>query len=147
MLFFGGFLTGFTTVYNTTMIADSVDYMEHRTGKRNDGVFFSGLNFTAKLTAAITAIITNLIFSAVNYTDTINTLTTEIAEASAKGLDYTLNFASAYPEITSAMLVLITFVPAAGCVLQALPIHKYSLDEEQHAEILKALEEQRANYE
>ena len=145
MLFIAGFLTGFSTVYNTTMIADSVDYMEHKTGKRNDGVFFSGLNFTSKLTAAITAIVTNLIFSVVNYTETINTLTENIANASAQGLDYTLDFATAYPEITSAMLILITFVPAIGCVLQALPIHGYSLDEKQHAKILEELEEIRAN--
>lgn len=145
MLFIAGFLTGFTTVYNTTMIADSVDYMEHKTGRRNDGVFFSGLNFTSKLTAAITAIVTNLIFSLVDYTETINELTINIAEASAKGLDYTLNFASSYPEITSAMLVLITFVPAIGCILQALPIHGYFLDEKKHAKILEELEEIRAN--
>ena len=146
MLFIGGFLTGLTTVYNTTMIADSVDYMEHKVGKRNDGVFFSGLNFTAKLTAAITAVITNLVFSTVNYTDTINTLTENIAEASAMGQDYALDFATAYPEITSAMLVLITIIPAAGCILQALPIHKYSLDEKRHAKILEELEEIRANH-
>ena len=88
LLFVGGFLTGFTTVYNTTMVADSVDYMEHRTGKRNDGVFFSGLNFTAKLTSAITAVVTNLVFSAVNYTETINTLTNEISSASAAGAGF-----------------------------------------------------------
>lgn len=146
MLFIAGFLTGLTTVYNTTMIADSVDYMEHKVGKRNDGVFFSGLNFTAKLTAAITAIVTNLVFSAVNYTDTINTLTENIAAASAAGTDYVLDFASAYPGITSAMLVLITIIPAVGCVLQALPIHKYDLDEKQHAKILEELEEIRANH-
>lgn len=146
MLFIGGFLTGLTTVYNTTMIADSVDYMEHKTGRRNDGVFFSGLNFTAKLTAAITAIVTNLVFSSVNYTDTINTLTQNIAEASAKGMDYTLDFAATYPEITSAMLVLITIIPASGCVLQALPMHRYPLDEAQHAKILEELEEIRAQH-
>ena len=146
MLFIGGFLTGLTTVYNTTMIADSVDYMEHKIGKRNDGVFFSGLNFTSKLTAAITAIVTNLVFSAVNYTDTINTLTENIAAASAAGQDYVLDFASTYPEITSAMLVLITIVPAVGCILQALPIHKYSLDEKQHMIILEELEEMRAEH-
>ena len=145
MLFIAGFLTGFTTVYNTTMIADSVDYMEHKTGKRNDGVFFSGLNFTSKLTAAITAIVTNLIFSLVDYTATINELTENIAAASAQGIDFTLNFASSYPEITSAMLVLITFVPAVGCILQALPIHGYFLDEKKHAKILEELEEIRAN--
>lgn len=144
MLFIGGFLTGFTTVYNTTMIADSVDYMEHKTGKRNDGVFFSGLNFTSKLTAAITAIVTNLIFSAVNYTETISKLTSDIANASAQGLDYSLDFASAYPEITSAMLLLITIVPAVGCVLQALPVHGYSLNEKQHEKILEELEKIRA---
>ena len=146
MLFFSGFLTGFSTVYNTTMIADSVDYMEHKVGKRNDGVFFSGLNFTSKLTAAITAIVTNLVFSAVNYTDTINTLTQNIAAASASGQDYVLDFASTYPEITSAMLILITIIPAVGCILQALPIHKYFLDEKQHAQILEELEEIRANH-
>lgn len=146
MLFIGGFLTGFTTVYNTTMIADSVDYMEHKVGKRNDGVFFSGLNFTSKLTAAITAIITNLVFSAVNYTATIDTLTENIAAATANGQTYALDFATAYPEITSAMLVLITIVPAVGCILQALPIHKYDLDEKKHAKILEELEEIRANH-
>ncbi len=146
MLFISGFLTGFSTVYNTTMIADSVDYMEHKTGKRNDGVFFSGLNFTSKLTAAITAIVTNLVFSAVNYTDTINTLTENIAAASANGQDYVLDFAATYPEITSAMLILITIIPAVGCILQALPIHKYSLEEKEHAKILEELEEIRANH-
>ena len=44
------------------------------------------------------------------------------------------------------MLVLITFVPAIGCVLQALPIHGYSLNEEQHEKILEELEEIRANH-
>ena len=43
------------------------------------------------------------------------------------------------------MLILITFVPAIGCILQALPIHGYSLDEKQHAKILEELEEIRAN--
>ncbi len=146
MLFFGGFLTGFTNVYNTTMIADSVDYMEHKTGKRNDGVFFSGLNFTSKLTAAITAVITNVIFHFVNYTDTINELTDKIAQASAAGKEFTLDFAATYPEITTAMLILITIVPAIGCVLQALPIHGYFLTEEKHAKILEELEGIRASH-
>ena len=143
LMFFCGFLTGFSTVYNTTMIADSVDYMEHKTGKRNDGVFFSGLNFTSKLTSAITAVITNLVFSIVNYTDTINSLTNQISAASAAGRTFTLNFAATYPQITTAMLVLITLIPAAGCILQALPIQGYPLTEKRHAEILAELEEMR----
>jgi Na+/melibiose symporter-like transporter len=147
MLFAGGFLTGFTTVYNTTMVADSVDYMEYKTGKRNDGVFFSGLNFTAKLTAAITAVITNLIFSLVNYTDTINSLTLKISEASARGMEFSLDFAAAYPQITEAMLILITRIPAAGCILQALPIHHYPLTEDKQAEMLEELQKMRVEAE
>ena len=73
-------------------------------------------------------------------------LSENIANASANGPDYTLDFAATYPEITSAMLVLITLIPAAGCILQALTIHKYSLDEKQHAKILQELEEIRAKH-
>lgn len=147
MLFAGGFFTGFTTVYNTTMIADSVDYMEWEKGKRNDGVFFSGMNFISKLTAAITAIIINVAFHIVDYTNTIEGLTTSIAEAAAIGQTFSLDFASAYPRITSAMFILITLIPASGCILQALPMHRYTLTEDVHSKILAELVERRAKTE
>ncbi len=143
MMAIGGFMNGFTTVYNTTMVADSVDYMEWKVGKRSDGVFFSGINFTAKLSTAITAVIVNLIFFSVNYTDTVDKLTAGIAAAQAAGQVYTLNFAAQYPTITSAMLALITLVPAAGCILQALPIHGYKLTEDVHGKIMEDLAERR----
>lgn len=146
MLGICGFLTGFSNVYNTTMIADSVDYMEHKTGKRNDGVFFSGLNFTSKLTGALTAVITNSIFHLVNYTETIGSLTDAIAASAANGQAFNLNFAVQYPKIALAMFVLITLIPAAGCILQAIPIHGYFLDEEKHAKILAELEQSRKEY-
>ena len=143
MLFISGFLTGFSTVYNTTMVADSIDYMEHKTGVRNDGVFFSGLNFVSKLTAAITAIVTNGVLATVNYEDTIKTLGAAIENAANLGQTYTLNFSQSYPDITMALLILITFIPAAGCVLQALPIHGYNLSEAEHEKILDELKEMR----
>lgn len=147
MLAAGGFLSGFTTVYNTTMIADSVDYMEWKKGKRNDGVFFSGMNFIAKLTAAITAVIINVAFHLVDYTNTIDGLTTSIAKAAALGQNFSLDFASAYPRITMAMFILITLIPALGSILQALPIHGYKLTEDVHSKILDELAERRAKSE
>ena len=42
------------------------------------------------------------------------------------------------------MLILITLIPAAGCILQAIPIHGYPLTEEKHAVILAELQEMRA---
>lgn len=147
MLAIGGFMTGFSTVFGTTMIADSVDYMEWKKDKRSDGVFFSGMNFIAKLTAAVTAVIVNVMFHFVNYTETIDALTASIAAAAAKGQTFELNFAQSYPAITSAMFILITLVPAAGCILQALPLHGYGLTEDVHSKILAELEERRANAE
>ena len=56
----------------------------------------------------------------------------------------TLNFAMEYPDITIALTVLISFIPAAGCILQALPLHGYKLDEKMHGKILEELKERRA---
>ena len=125
------------------MVADSIDYMEHKTGVRNDGVFFSGLNFVSKLTAAITAMVTNGVLATVNYEETIKTLGAAIEKAANLGQVFTLNFAQDYPDITTALLILITFIPAAGCVLQALPIHGYNLSEAEHEKILEELKEMR----
>ena len=62
-------------------------------------------------------------------------------------MGFNLDFASAYPEITKAMLILITLIPAAGCILQALPIHRYPLTEEKQAEMLEELQKMRAEAE
>ena len=122
-----GFLTGFTTVYPTTMVADCTDYMEWKTGKRLDGVYFSGLNFQAKLQSAITLAITYVVFAIVNYTPTIEALTEDI-KAGVIAAD-SFVFVESYPRLFVALLVLITIVPAVGSILQALPLHFYKLDE------------------
>ncbi len=132
-----GFLTGFSNVYPTTMIADSIDYMEHKTGKRLDGVFFSGLNFSAKLSSAVMMGINFTVLSIVNYTPQINALSERIK------LGETVNFAAEYPGITLGLLILITLIPAASCVLQALPLHGYILTEDKLNKILSDLESRR----
>lgn len=138
-LFLAGFSNGFPSVYGTTMIEDSVDYMEWKTGARYDGVYLSGLNFSSKLTNAITLGITYAVFWIVNYSVRIE----ELQNAISAGKE-TLNFAMEYPDITIALTVLISFIPAAGCILQALPLHGYKLDEKMHGKILEELKERRA---
>jgi len=140
LLVAAGFFSGFSDVYHTTMVADSVDYMEWKSGKRLDGVFFSGLNFSSKLTASITLLLSNGLLSLVKYTDTIKLLEAQKKAAAAAGSIFTLNFSASYPGIAKMMLILITIVPAIGCILQALPIHFYNLSEESHREILNQLE-------
>lgn len=138
-LFFAGWGAGFPSVYNTTMIADSIDYMEWKTGARYDGIYLSGLNFCSKLTNAITLAITYLTFWIVNYTVRIEDLQNAISAGKTS-----LDFAAEYPDITIALTVLITIVPAVGSILQALPLHGYKLDEKMHGEIMKELTSRRA---
>ena len=40
-----------------------------------------------------------------------------------------------YPDITLMMFVLITIVPALGCILQAIPMHKYEITDAKLVEI------------
>ena len=48
-------------VIPTKMIAETVDYMEYKTGKRNEGMSFSILTFVGKLTASLSASMAALI--------------------------------------------------------------------------------------
>lgn len=138
-LFIAGFSNGFPSVYGTTMIEDSIDYMEWKTGARYDGVYLSGLNFSSKLTNAITLGITYAVFWIVNYSERIENLQNAISA----GKD-ALNFTAEYPDITLALTILISLVPAVGCILQALPLHGYKLDEKMHAKIMADLKVRRA---
>lgn len=49
-------------VIPTKMIAETVDYMEWKTGKRNEGMSFSILTFVGKLTASLSTAIATFIF-------------------------------------------------------------------------------------
>lgn len=55
----------FQTVNNvipTEMIGDTVDYMEWKTGKRNEGVSFSVLTFVGKLTGSLSTSVGTALF-------------------------------------------------------------------------------------
>lgn len=144
MLALYGFFSGFTIALQPVMIADSVDYIEWKAGKRNDGIFFSGLTFNSKLSAGIAILISNLLLGFVSYTPVIDSLSKQIEAAADSGQTFTLNFAAEYPEITMMMFILITIVPAIGCILQAIPMHRYELTDAKLAEIRAINEERRA---
>lgn len=138
-----GFFSGFTTALQPVMAADSIDYMEYHYGQRKDGLFASGITFISKLSSGIAILVSNVLLGTVNYTDTINYLSAEIETAANAGGTYVLNFASTYPKITVMMFVLITIVPAVGCVLQALPMFRYEIDDEGLKKMRAANEENR----
>lgn len=141
MFAFAGVSIGATSVLQSSMIADCVDYEEYKSGLRPDGVFFSGQSFITKLSTGIATIITSLGYLAVDFQ-------TEKREAVMVYMNNGAGpLARANPEFEPFMAVmffLISIPPAIGCVLTVLPTLKYALPDKEHKRILAELNERRA---
>lgn len=129
---------GLTTVLQSLMIADCVDYEEYKNGVRPDGVFFSGQTFIAKLTSGIATILGGIAYSVVGFTDS------EIAKVNdyiSAGL-----IPREIPDFNPYMMILFFIVsvpPAIGCILSVIPTWNYCLDDDRHNKILAALNARR----
>ncbi len=103
------FLTGLTLgvflVVQATMIADSVDDVELRTGVRNDGISFATLTFVSKIMTAVAVLVFGLFVVLAGYHD---------------GVTVT-------PAMQQTVWVSITVIPAVSCVLSAIPFLFYRL--------------------
>jgi GPH family glycoside/pentoside/hexuronide:cation symporter len=117
LIFASGLFTGFFIVVQTAMIADSVDYLEYKTGSRNEGVCFAGLTFVSKLMGAFATMAFGTVVAAIGY---------------AKGQAIT-------PAIQGGVWFAITIIPALSCALGTLPFFFYELSEKRLAEMMEAL--------
>lgn len=133
----GGSL-GLTTVLQSLMIADAVDYEEYKNGTRPDAVFFSGQTFIAKLTTGIATIISGVAYTIVHFSDA------RVAELnafiSAGGIP---REASPYSSFMMILFFLVSIPPAIGCILAIIPTWKYALDDDEHKRILGELNKRR----
>jgi len=97
------FLTGLTLgvflVVQATMIADAVDDAERRTGIRNDGISFATLTFVSKIMSALAVLVFGLFVALSGY------------EADA----------AVTPAMQNVVFAAITLVPAASCLVSAVP--------------------------
>jgi sugar (glycoside-pentoside-hexuronide) transporter len=103
------FLTGLTLgvflVIQASMIADAVDDVEKRTGVRNDGISFATLTFSSKVMAGLSVIVFGAFVALAHY---------------QTGVKVT-------PDIQNVIFMSITLVPAASCLLSAVPFWFYRL--------------------
>ncbi len=137
MFTFAGLSIGASTVLQSLMIADCIDYEEYHSGLRPDGVFFSGQSFITKLSTGIATIMCSVGYFAVGF---------EKERREAVVLFMREGLARANPEFEPFMAVmffLISVPPAIGCILSAIPTWKYALPNAEHKRILKALNEKR----
>ncbi|HZK39792.1 MAG TPA: MFS transporter, partial [Clostridia bacterium] len=140
MFVFGGASIGLTTVLQSFMIADAVDYEEYHNGIRPDGVFFAGQTFIAKLTTGIATMLSGIGYAVVGFSgDAVQEINEFIAAGGIPRLE---------PKYSSYMMVLFFLVsipPAIGGLLSVIPTWKYAMSDKEHGEMLDVLNERRRN--
>ena len=132
LLLLSGMGFGAVMFCQSVMISDCIDYEEYHNGYRPDGIFFSGQSFIQKFSSGIASIISGYAFAAVGYSDTN---VDALKEALANGA----NFATDYPEYSSAMWFLLTVPPAIAFVIAILPTLKYEIATKEHEKMLSEL--------
>ncbi len=122
-----GLPLGIFNVITYAMVADSVDYLEFKTGRRSEGVCFASQTFISKLTAGISTYITGFVLKYVGFVQPVNDVPV---------LDQ--------PEkVFNGMFVMITIIPMIGLALAAVPMIFNDYTGKKKKEIQKALEERR----
>ena len=122
-----GLPLGIFNVITYAMVADSVDYLEFKTGRRSEGVCFASQTFISKLTAGISTYITGFVLKYVGFVQPVNDVPV---------LDQ--------PEkVFNGMFVMITIIPMIGLALAAVPMIFNDYTGKKKQEIQKALEERR----
>ena len=101
-----GAAIGVFNVLQPSMIADSVDAAEVKTGVRNDGISFATLTFTAKVMSAMATAIFGVVIVIAGYQN---------------GVDVT-------PAMQNTVWIGITLVPAISCLLSAIPFWFYRVE-------------------
>ena len=133
---------GASSVMMSVLIADCVDYDEHRTGYRPDGIFFSGQSFVTKLGAGISSFIQGIVFAIVGFSGDNIARVNEILAASPAE-DYLFATAPEFGGYRFGLFFLMSIPTAISCILSVLPMMKYELTNEKHAQILAQLNAKR----
>lgn len=128
--FFCGLQHGNTNVTPNIMIADCVDEIEYKTGKRQEGLAYAGYGLFSKIASAFTKALGPWLL----YTWSGYLVSTDTNVAYAAQTNGTLN----------RLLMIYTIIPAAFVVLQAVPIFFYDMVGEKKENIVKALMERRS---
>lgn len=127
--FFCGIQHGNTNVTPNIMIADCIDEMEYKTGKRQEGLAYAGYGLFSKIASAGTKYLAPFLV----YTWSGYQFSTSTSVAYAQQTDAVLN----------KFLAIYTIIPAIFVILQFVPILFYDMVGEKKERITAALIEKR----
>ncbi len=112
-LFLMGIPLGIYNVITYALIADSVDYLEWKTGERHEGVCFSFQTFLSKVNAAIATFVFGQILGKTDF---------KAVDKSLVDIEGRQIFFQQSPETQKMLLALVTIVPAVGFLLTIIPM-------------------------
>ncbi len=130
--------TGISMVIQSIMIADCVDFDEHRTGYRPDGVFFSGQSFITKLGAGLSSFIQGIVFAAVGFSDVAMEECTKLL-ATSPADDFMFATDPRFEAYRFGLFFLVSIPAAVSSILSVIPMRKYELSNEAHKKLLEEL--------
>lgn len=122
-LVFMGIPLGIYNVITYALIADSVDYIEYKTGERADGVCFAFQTLLSKITAGIATFATSIVLKVSQFQQPINDVIQTQSETTKTGLFF-----------------MITLLPAIGFALTIIPMLFNDYTGEKKERIKKELE-------
>ncbi len=105
----------------SSMLAETIEYTELKTGKRNEAIIFSGQTFTGKLSVAIAGGATGLILTWIHY------------RPNEAQTDFTLDM----------MFFVIALLPALGSLIRLIVMYFYSYTEDEYNVIVEKLHERK----
>ncbi len=133
-LFLMGLPLGIYNVITYALIADSVDYLEWKTGERHEGVCFSFQTFLSKVNAAIATFVFGQILGKSEF---------KAVDKSLVDIEGRQIFFQQSVSTQKMLLALVTIVPAVGFLLTIIPMlfNDYTGKTKENAQ--KELEERR----
>lgn len=112
-LFLMGLPLGIFNVITYALIADSVDYLEWKTGERHEGVCFSFQTFLSKVNAAVATFVFGQILGKTDFMAVNKALT----DVEGRQIFYQQSV-----DTQKMLLALVTIVPAVGFLLTIVPM-------------------------
>ena len=112
-LFLMGLPLGIYNVITYALIADSVDYLEWKTGERHEGVCFSFQTFLSKVNAAVATFVFGQILGKSDF----KAVNTELVDNAGRQI-----FFEQSADTQKMLLALVTIVPAIGFLLTIIPM-------------------------
>ena len=126
-----GLPLGIFNVITYALVADSVDYLEYKTGKRSEGVCFACQTFISKLTAGISTFITSLVLDYIGFVQPVN----DVPELNQ-------------PDgVRNGLFFMITVIPLIGLATAAIPMVFNDYTGKKKESIQKELRERKAENE